>query len=135
MPVNLLLLCHDLCGGLVDVDECLLAEEVVVILQRRELYFTLVRWASAALVIQFDACSSLSSRPVCLALQGLRFLYLFIGTIFWVLGITALLVSSLTVLILLVCSDVLVVPTRRGKVLAPAVCKCRCAAACLCGNA
>ena len=47
-----------------------------------------------------------------------RFLYLFIGCIFWLLGTTPLLVSSLTVLILLAMSDVLVVPAdsrQRGR--------------------
>ena len=47
-----------------------------------------------------------------------RVLYLFIGCIFWLLGTTPLLVSSLTVLILLAMSDVLVVPAdsrQRGR--------------------
>ncbi|KAL4430691.1 hypothetical protein ABPG75_005947 [Micractinium tetrahymenae] len=69
-----------------------LDDEVVVMVQRAELYFTL----------------------------GLRFLYLFIATIFWVLGITALLVSCLTVLVLLVMSDMLLVPVRRDRARAPA---------------
>ncbi|KAL4432412.1 hypothetical protein ABPG77_001711 [Micractinium sp. CCAP 211/92] len=64
----------------------------LVMVQRAELYFTL----------------------------GLRFLYLFIATIFWVLGITALLVSCLTVLVLLVVSDVLVVPVHRDRAYSPA---------------
>lgn len=69
-----------------------LSDEVVVMVQRAELYFTL----------------------------GLRFLYLFIATIFWVLGITPLLVSCLTVLVLLVVSDVLLVPVRHDRARPPA---------------
>ncbi|KAI3433765.1 hypothetical protein D9Q98_003572 [Chlorella vulgaris] len=67
-------------------EEVLLEDGTVCMVQRCELFFTL----------------------------GLRFLYLFIGTIFWVLGTTALLVSSFTVLLMLALSDIVIVPRRSG---------------------